>query len=41
LYIDIICMAKSEKGFFENLISKSNTKEMAFHSRIPLMVVHL
>lgn len=41
LYIDVICMAKSEKSFFQKLISKSNTREMAFHTRIPLMVIHV
>lgn len=41
MYIDVICMAKSEKSFFQKLISKSNTREMAFHTRIPLMVIHL
>lgn len=40
-YIDVICMARSEKSFIEKLLFKSNTKEMAFQSRIPLMVVHL
>ncbi|MGN6648097.1 MAG: universal stress protein [Cytophaga sp.] len=40
-YVDLICMAKSEKRFFKKLISKSNTREMAFHSRIPLLVTHL
>ncbi len=40
-YIDVICMAKGQKSFFEELLFKSNTKEMAFQTRIPLMVVHL
>ncbi|ABG58410.1 universal stress protein [Cytophaga hutchinsonii ATCC 33406] len=40
-YIDVICMATGKKSFLEELFFKSNTKEMAFHTRIPLLVVHL
>ncbi|HSZ24911.1 MAG TPA: universal stress protein [Cytophagaceae bacterium] len=41
LDIDILCMSTTEKSFFENLFTKSNTKNMAYHSRIPLLVLHL
>jgi nucleotide-binding universal stress UspA family protein len=41
LNIDVICMSVTEKAFFKKLFSKSNTKEMAFHTNIPLMVLHL
>jgi nucleotide-binding universal stress UspA family protein len=40
LDIDILCMAKSEKNFFQNVFSKSNTKVMAYHTRVPLLVLH-
>jgi len=38
---DILCMSTVEKDFFKKLVSKSNTKEMAFHTKIPLMTLHL
>jgi nucleotide-binding universal stress UspA family protein len=41
LSIDILCMSTLERSFFEKLISKSNTKKMAYHSKIPLMAIHL
>jgi nucleotide-binding universal stress UspA family protein len=41
LDIDVICMSVAEKAFFKKIISKNNTKEMAFHTNIPLMVLHL
>lgn len=40
LYIDILCMAKRERSFFQTLFSKSNTKVMAYHTRVPLLVLH-
>jgi len=40
LAIDMLCMAKSEKKFFQNVFSKSNTKVMAYHTRVPLLVLH-
>lgn len=41
LGIDLICMSTLEKDFFKNLVSKSNTREMAYHSSIPLLALHL
>lgn len=41
LNIDVLCMSTSEKAFFKKLVSKNSTKEMAFHTNIPLMVLHL
>ena len=38
---DFFCMSTVEKDFFRKIISKSNTKKMAFQSRIPLMALHL
>jgi hypothetical protein len=39
--IDIICMSTLEKSFFKTLVSKSNTREMAYHNTIPLIALHL
>lgn len=39
LYIDMLCMARSEKTFFKSIFSKSNTKLMAYHTRVPLLVM--
>jgi len=36
-----VCMSTVEKDFFKRIVSKSNTKEMAFHTKIPLMTLHL
>lgn len=41
LNIDILCMSIVERDFFENIFSKSNIKEMEFHSTIPLMAIHI
>jgi nucleotide-binding universal stress UspA family protein len=40
LTIDMLCMARSEKSFFQHVFSKSNTKVMAYHTRVPLLVLH-
>lgn len=39
--IDILCMSTVERNSFKALFHKSETKEMAFHSTIPLMLLHL
>jgi nucleotide-binding universal stress UspA family protein len=41
LNIDLLCMSAVKKNFFKKLVTKSNTKEMAFHTNIPLMAIHL
>ncbi len=39
--VDIVCLSTLEKGFFEKLTSKSNTKTLAYNSQIPLLALHL
>jgi nucleotide-binding universal stress UspA family protein len=41
LDVDMVCMSTAEKDFFKKLVSKSNIKSMAFHTKIPLMALHL
>ena len=41
LDIDILCMSTVEKKFFKKMVSKNNYKEMAFHTKIPLVSVPL
>jgi len=38
--IDLIITIPKKHGFFENLFKESHTKMLAFHSKIPLLVVH-
>ena len=38
--IDLIIAVPKEHGFFANLFATSHTKELAFHTHIPLMLVH-
>ncbi len=38
--IDLIITVPKEHGFFANLFTTSHTKELAFHTHIPLMLVH-
>lgn len=38
--IQLIGMVKHERGFWEGLFHRSMTKTMAFHSDIPLFIVH-
>ena len=37
---DLICMLKREHTFWEQLFSKSITKKLAFHTDLPLLVLH-
>lgn len=38
--IDIIITMPKKHGFFESIFKKSHTKRLAFHSHLPLMVMH-
>ncbi len=37
---DLIITIPKKHGFFEKLFKESHTKQLAFHSHIPLMVIH-
>ncbi|HVD98952.1 MAG TPA: universal stress protein [Cytophagaceae bacterium] len=39
--VNILCMSKAERGFIKDLFHQSNTRKMAFHTTIPLMLLHL
>lgn len=39
-HIDLIITIPQKHGFIESLFTSSHTKKLAFHSHIPLMVVH-
>jgi len=39
-HIDLIITIPKKHGLFEGLFKKSHTKELAFHSHVPLMVIH-
>lgn len=38
--IDLLALVKRKHSFFENFLHESNTKKLAFHSHIPLLVIH-
>jgi nucleotide-binding universal stress UspA family protein len=38
--IDLIITMPKKHGFFDNLFKKSHTKRLAFHTHLPLMVMH-
>ena len=38
--VDLIVTIPKKHGWFENLFTKSHTKLLAFHSHVPLMVMH-
>ena len=38
--IDLIIMIPKKHGFFENLFSTSHTKQLAFHTHIPIISIH-
>ena len=38
--IDMIITIPKHQGFFGSLFSESHTKKLAFHSKVPVMVVH-
>ncbi len=38
--IDLIITIPKKHGFFGSLFSESHTKKLAFHSHVPLMVIH-
>lgn len=40
LGIDLLVMAKHNRSFFDRLFHRSLSKQMAYHSKIPLLVVH-
>ena len=39
--IDLISLVNSRKGFLELIVNKSVTKQMAFNTKLPLLVFHL
>jgi len=39
-HIDLIITIPKKHGLFEGLFKKSHTKSLAFHSHLPLMVIH-
>ena len=38
--VDLIITIPKKHGFFGNLFSESHTKQLAFHSKVPVMVIH-
>jgi hypothetical protein len=38
--IDLLITIPKRHNFFETIFKRSHTKMMAFHSNVPLMVVH-
>lgn len=38
--IDLIITIPKKHGFFDNIFKKSHTKRLAFHTHLPLMVMH-
>lgn len=38
--VDLLVMLKRKHGFFDSLLNGSSTRKMAFHTRIPLMILH-
>ncbi|HNJ59434.1 MAG TPA: universal stress protein, partial [Chitinophagaceae bacterium] len=38
--VDLLIVIPKKHGFFDRLFNKSHTKMLAFHSHVPLMVIH-
>jgi hypothetical protein len=38
--VDLIITIPKKMGWFDSLFRRSHTKMLAFHSHVPLMVVH-
>lgn len=38
--IDIVIVVPQKHGLFQSIFTKSHTKQLAFHSHVPIMVVH-
>ncbi|NCI47522.1 universal stress protein [Sediminibacterium soli] len=38
--IDLVITIAKKQGFFGSLFSESHTKQLAFHSQVPVMVIH-
>ena len=38
--VDLIVTIPKKHGWFDSLFTKSHTKILAFHSHVPLMVIH-
>ena len=38
--IDLVITIPKKHGFFDNIFKRSHTKMLAFHSHVPLMVIH-
>lgn len=41
LDVDILCMSTLEKDFFRRIVSKGTAREMAYHTKTPLLSLHL
>lgn len=39
-HVDMLVMAKHSRGFFDRLFHRSLSKQMAYHTKIPLLVLH-
>jgi nucleotide-binding universal stress UspA family protein len=39
--IDILCLSTVKENFFKRIFSKNRTKELAHHSNLPLLAIHL
>jgi nucleotide-binding universal stress UspA family protein len=40
MHMDMVVMIPRQKSFFEKLFSGSTTKQMAFHTHVPLLALH-
>lgn len=38
--VDMLCLAKHNRSFFDRLFHRSLSKQMAYHTKIPLLVLH-
>jgi len=39
--IDLLVLVTKKRTFWENLIHKSQTKEMVFHAKVPMLIMHV
>ncbi|MFT5166707.1 MAG: nucleotide-binding universal stress UspA family protein [Saprospiraceae bacterium] len=39
--MDLIVVVTKHRSFWEGLRTKSITKEMVFHTKVPLLILHL
>ena len=38
--VDLVITIAKKQGFFGSLFTESHTKQLAFHSKVPVMVIH-